>query len=206
MLATIRLPSDPHLRRWMLFMDGENMAIRAKALAAARGVSLTPGEHYSPDTFVWMPGVRPTDALVNSDETPIKVQPHAIRSYCYTSVWGADELVNETKEKLWKLGFSPHVFKKSRRDTKAKGVDIAMTRDLLSHAHLDNYDVAVIVSGDGDYVPVLEEVKRLGKVVYVVAFASNGLSPELRLCSDMFFDMESFFVSKWSQPAASSED
>ena len=44
---------------------------------------------------------------------------------------------------------------------RAKGVDIALTKDLLSHAFLDNYDAVVLVAGDGDYVPVVEELKRL---------------------------------------------
>ena len=32
----------------------------------------------------------------------------------------------------------------------------------------DHYDVAVLIAGDGDYVPLVEEVKSLGKVVYVL--------------------------------------
>ena len=39
--------------------------------------------------------------------------------------------------------------------------------------------VAVLVAGDGDYVPLITEVKRLGKVVYVVFFNDYGLSTEL---------------------------
>jgi len=48
---------------------------------------------------------------------------------------------------------------------------------MLSHAFLNNYDVATLIAGDADYVPLVEEVKRLGKVVYVLFFVSNGLSP-----------------------------
>ena len=40
---------------------------------------------------------------------------------------------------------------------KAKGVDIALTTDMLSNAFLGNYDVAVLVAGDGDYVPLVEQ-------------------------------------------------
>ena len=71
------------------------------------------------------------------------------------------------REQIRHLGFTPLVFKKNRRDDKAKGVDVTLTRDLLVHAFLDNYDVAVIVAGDGDQVPVVEGLKRLGKVVYL---------------------------------------
>ena len=40
--------------------------------------------------------------------------------------------------------FPPEVFKRKREGEKAKGVDIALSKDLLSHAYLDNYDVAVL--------------------------------------------------------------
>jgi uncharacterized LabA/DUF88 family protein len=69
--------------------------------------------------------------------------------------------------------------KKVRQQEKAKGMDIALAKDFLSHAFLDNYDVAVLVAGDGDDVPLITEVKRLGKVVYVVFFNDYGLSTEL---------------------------
>src|SRR4051794_12186407 len=45
----------------------------------------------------------------------------------------------------------------------AKGVDISLTKDMLVQAFLGNYDIAVLVAADGDYLPVVEEVKRLGK-------------------------------------------
>jgi len=34
-------------------------------------------------------------------------------------------------------------------------VDIALTKDLLSNAFLDNYDVALLASGDAGYIPVI---------------------------------------------------
>ena len=61
----------------------------------------------------------------------------------------------------------------------SKGVDIALTCDMLSHASHDNYDVAVLIAGDGDYVPLVDEVKRLGKLVHLVFFQSTGLNPKL---------------------------
>jgi uncharacterized LabA/DUF88 family protein len=59
--------------------------------------------------------------------------------------------------------------------------------------------VAVLVAGDGDYVPLVEEVKRLGKVVIVTSFEGEGLglSPELRLSADIFIGIDPFFLSEW---------
>jgi uncharacterized LabA/DUF88 family protein len=49
--------------------------------------------------------------------------------------------------------------------------------------------VAVLVTGDGDYLPVVEEVKRFGKRVVLAFFEHSeaGLSPELRRAADEFY-------------------
>jgi uncharacterized LabA/DUF88 family protein len=181
----------------MLFVDGENFTIRAQELASANSLQLTEGSLFQRDVFIWLPNVKPTAALVNNENTPIHVQPHAIRAHYYTSVFGDDQKVASVRLALWSLGFNAEVFKRSRKDQKAKGVDIALTKDLLAHAFLDNFDVAVLFTADGDYVPVVEEIKRRGKIVYVCAFAQYGLSQDLRLASDTFFEMEAFFLKQW---------
>lgn len=53
-----------------------------------------------------------------------------------------------------------------------KAVDVKLAIDLLKLR--DIYDIAVIVSGDQDYVPAVEVVKDLGKTVVNVAFETRG--------------------------------
>jgi len=90
------------------------------------------------------------------------------------------------------------VFKKSKQQEKAKGVDISLTKDMLSHAFMDHYQIAVLMSGDGDYIPVVEEVKRLGKRVVVWFFGeTEGLNPKLRLAADEFIDISNLWVTSW---------
>ena len=52
--------------------------------------------------------------------------------------------------------------------------------DMLSNAYNDNFDVAVLVAGDGDYIPLISEIKRLGKVIYLVFFLEKayGMNPD----------------------------
>ncbi|MFT3714057.1 MAG: NYN domain-containing protein [Archangium sp.] len=92
-------------------------------------------------------------------------------------------------------GFDAHVFKKVAK--KSKGVDITLARDLLSHAYRDNFDAAVLVAGDADFVPLVEEVKRLGKQVFVLFFATQGTGEELKRHADTFFDFEAKFREYW---------
>jgi uncharacterized LabA/DUF88 family protein len=51
-----------------------------------------------------------------------------------------------------------------------KKVDINIALDIISLAYENAYDIAVLVSGDGDFVPVVSKVKELGKAVEVWAF------------------------------------
>ena len=196
-VATSLQRHDPHLRRWMAFVDGENLTLRGQRIASKNGIELIEGPYYLRDVFIWLPRIRATTAITNTQDTRLPVQPHAIRAHYYTSLIGDDDKLTEVKDALWKLGFNPDVFKKTKKDEKAKGVDIALTKDLLWHAYFNNYDVAVLFSGDGDYVPVIEAVKRLGKAIFVVSFQDTGLSQTLRIASDTYYELEPFFVDTW---------
>ena len=191
-------PSDPHLRQWMLFVDGENFTIRAQQLASNKALALTAGQHYEKDVFVWFPGV--SGRANPFPEPPLKLQATAVRAYYYTSVSGDENRIASIREALWKLGFQPEVFKRDPQTKRSKGVDIALAKDFLCNAFFNNYDVAVLYAGDGDYVPMVHEVKRMGKVVYVAFFYETGLSPALRLASDECFRLDEFFCKQWHQP------
>lgn len=55
-----------------------------------------------------------------------------------------------------------------------KGIDVAIAVESLSLGHQNGYDVCVLVSGDGDYVELLEAIKRLGKHVEVAMFKDQS--------------------------------
>jgi uncharacterized LabA/DUF88 family protein len=60
------------------------------------------------------------------------------------------------------------------RSSPEKGVDAALVTDLLSLAWQRAYDVAVLVSGDADYVPAVEYVQSQGLKVINAAWAAKG--------------------------------
>ncbi len=59
-----------------------------------------------------------------------------------------------------------------KRDDKwiQKGVDVQMATDILSLAHRDAYSVALLVTGDGDFAPVIREVQSYGKRAELACF------------------------------------
>jgi len=178
----------------MAFVDGENLTMRAQKVACGNGLNLTEGRYFHRNTFVWIPNV-PAGYRIYAGQ--VTIQATALRSSFYTSVCGDDKALNEVRNALWQLGFNPQVFKKNRQDEKAKGVDIALTKDMLGHAFLENYDTAVLIAGDGDYVPLIEEVKRLGKRVHVLFLADEGLNPALKLAADEFYGLTAAFLAGW---------
>ena len=54
-----------------------------------------------------------------------------------------------------------------------KGVDTQLASDMITLS--EGYDVAVVVSGDADYIAPVSAVKNLGKLAYSVSFeTANG--------------------------------
>ena len=188
-------------RRVMLFVDGENFTIEGTKLAEKAGVSIVEGDCFKPGVYLWLPNRPPTNFPGLLDGT---LQPHAERAYYYTSTTGSSEDMTAVRDDLWKLGFEPKVFHKPDKNVKSKGVDITLSTDMLSHASHGNYDTAMLVAGDGDYVPLVDEVKRIGRRV-VIAFFSRGMSPELRRHSDLFFNLDDHLTGAWQVDAAQRE-
>jgi len=77
------------------------------------------------------------------------------------------------------------------KDAIEKKVDIKIAVDIISLAYENAYDTAVLVSGDGDFVPVVKKVKELDKNLEVWAFRyslANALKEELEDENINYFD------------------
>ena len=83
--------------------------------------------------------------------------------------------------------------------TVQKGVDIMIATDLLRFAWDDRYDVAVLVSGDGDFSYAVQAVKDMGKHVEVAAFPANLSSELASVCDDREFFTPEYFNDLWSR-------
>lgn len=56
-----------------------------------------------------------------------------------------------------------------------KGTDVNIATNLLTKAFHNSYDVAIVVSGDTDYIPVYDVLNSMGKIVVVVAVEGQNL-------------------------------
>ena len=93
---------------------------------------------------------------------------------------------------------------KLRGDTSVeKGVDIMLATDMLRLGWANLYDVAILVSGDGDFAYAVQTVKSMGKHVEVAAFSAN-LSRELSQVADYREDLTpQYFEDIWSNKRSS---
>jgi uncharacterized LabA/DUF88 family protein len=74
--------------------------------------------------------------------------------------------------------------------------DVGITVDIIRM--IDMLDVVVIVSGDGDYVPLGEYVKNRGRIFHVASFREST-SSKLVECADVYTnfsdDLSSFLIN-----------
>lgn len=70
-----------------------------------------------------------------------------------------------------------------------KGIDVQLAVDLVSNAYLNNYDIAVLFSGDIDLIESLKLVKSKGKHIIVFSHCHN-IAKEMLRESDLFVDFQ----------------
>lgn len=187
-------------KKVMFFIDGENLVLRYQSMLE-KGYEPLDGVIHEKDVFVW------NKALIESKPTDI------LRVTYYTSVVGDEEKILAISNKIKELQYHyksepivteatlrvsqyvhrdiytgnvfPRVFKKANRQTRSKGVDLNIAIDMLNYATPENLDVVYLLSGDGDFVPLIQAVMRKGVQVNLMAL-SDGLNPQLSICVDEF--------------------
>ena len=181
------------LVRSILFVDGENITMRYQALLESGRIPKATVKH-NQDVYVWTSelgykGVIDTDIL---------------RINYYTSMVGDDDAVTKIKNELGALQYDdprsfygkcqlfPRVFKKPKKSTKSRLVDINIVIDVMRHSYSNAVDVVYLFSGDGDFVHLVEEVARSGKKICLAAF-SSGLEPRLASAVDRFVLLDDFY-------------
>jgi uncharacterized LabA/DUF88 family protein len=64
--------------------------------------------------------------------------------------------------------------------------DIHMAVDMVENAYEDTYDSAILVSGDGDFVPAVKSIKKRNKFVINLYFKSSSSRNLKNFCNQSF--------------------
>lgn len=126
--------SSQNSARVMMFVDGENLAIRYGSLL--EGQPSKSHVIYEPDVLVW--------SLYASR---VHGPQDFIRRYYYTSAKGDRTTHSAIETRLREVGIeAPHVFRR-QKSGRSKRVDITLATDMLTHVHRKNYDIAFSLQG-----------------------------------------------------------
>jgi uncharacterized LabA/DUF88 family protein len=174
------------MKRAICLIDGENLVVRYQEMLLA-GRQAKPDNAHIKDTFIW------NHTLLG---TPVEAE--LLRVQYYTSVVGDSDRVeavrNEIQSQMFTFGPQKSfewrrlrgiVFKKSSKSKKTKNVDLQIVIDALMHSTSRHIETLYLVTGDGDFLPLVDEIMRLGIRVELFSL-SSGHSKELSQRVDAF--------------------
>lgn len=189
-------------KRMLFLIDGENIVCRYQAMLEAGAIPCFDTTHIR-DVFVW-----------NNRFFGQPIVGDVLRVVFYASVVGDDRRVREVREMIQKEMYSygdardsswerlnAVVVKKERNSRKTKTIDMRICIDALAHTMNQNMDILHLVTGDADYVPLIEEVMRHGIRVKVHAL-SDGCAASIRTAGDSFTLLDDVLFTKKGSPKA----
>jgi len=185
------------VKKVMFFIDGENLVMRYQEMVHKEKRNPLNGILHAKDVYVW-------------HDDMIRGVYDILRVTYYTSTQGSSEKILDIKNRIQNIQYRyrgesekiggrgnifPKVYHKLKKSAKTRIVDINMTIDMLNFASMDNVDRLYLVSGDGDFIPLIKEIMQKGKQVHVMAL-SSGLDPELPVSADSFEIIDSKLFKK----------
>ena len=172
--------------RVMIFVDGSNLLRGIGQEINVKVNSLKPQEELL--NLAYMIVASLWSIRLSIDSYVGATDGRVIRRYWFGSFEGSEEDGKRLRESLRRHNFEPVLFHKPKRKGKEKRVDIAIAREMLLNAFDRNYEIAVLVAGDEDYVDLVQDIKRFG-IRVTGSFFSRGNSPNLRLAVDYFHEL-----------------
>ena len=81
-----------------------------------------------------------------------------------------------------------------------KGVDVRLAVDMVTHAYSNIYDIAILVSGDADFVPAIKAAQDFGKKVINICFPKTKSFHLNQICNEtVIIDKEKITTLLWKK-------
>jgi uncharacterized LabA/DUF88 family protein len=121
-------------------------------------------------------------------------QRELLDAYCYVPIDPRNEhKYDRDIEELQKAGyFTTTKIGTYAGDTYKCDFDVEMAIDITKMAHVIRPDIVVLATGDSDFVPVVNELRKMGIRVEVAAFNSS-LSKLLQLKASSYIDLDVYY-------------
>jgi uncharacterized LabA/DUF88 family protein len=171
-------------------------------------------EHIDGERFSWNPELQLfwDCELLSRESLSRDLGATIARAIYVCSCAGDEDKAHEMRVQLRNYGFEPIVVRESKsrqqqRITtreqcglmeKPKGCDIAIATRMVADAAADLYDCCFLFTSDADFLPAIEAVRGMGKIVWVFGFASAlpERSP-YRYLPDRFVDLRGYLEDVW---------
>ncbi len=123
-----------------------------------------------------------------------------LNAYCYIPIDPRNEhRLNGLMEALWESGYIVRSKLGAISGNSYRcNLDVEMSMDILKSAYQLKPNVVVIASGDGDFLPIVNELRQLGIRVEVASFRDNT-AREMILKSSGFIDLGIYYQEYFSQ-------
>src|SRR5256884_9898770 len=117
-----------------------------------------------------------------------------IDAHCYVPINPRNEhRLDGDIEQLWRSGYIVN----TKRGTIAGGTykcnfDVEIAMDMLKVVYQVKPDIIVLATGDSDFIPLIQEVRKAGVRVEVAAFEETA-GPDIRLKCSGFIDLAVYY-------------
>ena len=218
MRAYVFVDAENHYQRSMAAAEavvGSPQAARAMARAKL-GIPGIPGfpDDIKGERFGWEPALMLFwDCQVLSlGGIAAPLGARVARAIYVCACAGDDPCVHNMRVRLRAYGFEPVVVKERKdlqrqRQTKLrdqriiekpKGCDIAIATRMVADAAADLYDSCCLFTSDADYLPAVETIRRMGKVVWVFGYGQDLPGDSAyRYVPDKFIDLYEVLKEVW---------
>lgn len=119
----------------------------------------------------------------------LKGKSKLFQAYFYTGVNSSNQKEKQFLSNICSIGYkiiSKEIIRQP--DGVKANLDVELALDMHHRALNDQYDTAILVSGDGDFIDVVKRLKGLGKRVEVVSFRART-NKELIKVADAYVDL-----------------
>ena len=217
MKAYLFVDAENHFLRSVVVAEeiiGSLKAAQAMALAKTRIRDITgfPND-IKDERFGWDPELQLFwDCELLSRSGLLSLGVSVSRAIYACSCTGDDNKAHQMSVRLRECEFEPIVIRelknlrRQREATRAnhkliekpKGCDIAIATRMVADAAANLYEYCCLFTSDADFVPAIEAVRRMGKIVWVFGYTSAlpSRSPYLYV-PDKFVDLRRHLKSAW---------
>ena len=198
----------------MIFIDIENFRITQQSyftqihkgcpktdyeMFAKNLISTYFPDYYLSQTILFFP--KPDDFLMNDEKRANRyLQLKSLAEHDYITTVQGRHVARPTKGHNYS---DMDISKNQTYYVQEKGTDINLATHLLVKAYNNSYDIAIVVSGDTDYIPVYKTLKFLGKSVIVVGIHGQKLDP-FKQWTDQQITLNSSFLKSCKKAVSDS--